>query len=119
MSLSAADAKSLAIALANKTTAESVATEINKGAQVADKQPALTHYLAGAIVATSTSQTTDFAVLLTTDKVIMVPATAGNADFITPSAAGDLGQAAVVGNLYLVIRAVATLAAAADVAADF
>ena len=34
----------------------------------------------------------------------MVPATAGNADLITIATAGDLGQAAVVGNAYLVLR---------------
>lgn len=62
--------------------------------------------VAAAIVATSTSQTTDFGVLLTTDKVVMIPATAGSADFITPSATGTLGQAAVVGNLYIVLRSV-------------
>lgn len=62
--------------------------------------------VAATIVATSTSQTTDFAALLTTDKVVMIPATAGSADFITPSATGTLGQAAVVGNLYLVLRSV-------------
>lgn len=69
-------------------------------------QSAVTTVVAAAIVATSTSQTTDFGILLTTDKVIMIPATAGSADFITPSATGTLGQSAVVGNLYLVLRAV-------------
>ena len=73
---------------------------------IAGIQSAVTTVVAAAIVATSTSQTTDFGVLLTTDKVVMIPATAGNADFITPSATGNLGQAAVVGNLYLVLRAV-------------
>ncbi len=62
--------------------------------------------VAGAIVATATSQTTDFGSLLVGDKVAMIPATAGNADFITIATAGDLGQAAVVGNLYIVLRSV-------------
>lgn len=62
--------------------------------------------VAGAIVATNVSQTTDFGSVLVGDKVAMVPATAGNADFITIATAGDLGQAAVVGNLYIVLRSV-------------
>ena len=60
--------------------------------------------IAGAIVATSVSQTTDFGSLLVGDQVLMIPATAGNADLITISVAGDLGQAAVVGNIYVVLR---------------
>ncbi len=64
------------------------------------------HYIAALIVATSVSQTTDFAALKVGDMVAMIPATAGNADAIGPIAtAGDLGQAAVVGNMYLVLRA--------------
>jgi len=73
---------------------------------VAGIEAAVTTVVAAAIVATSTSQTTDFGVLLTTDKVVMIPATAGSADFITPNATGTLGQSAIVGNLYLVLRAV-------------
>lgn len=69
--------------------------------------------IAAAIVATSTSQTTDFGALLVGDKVIMIPATSGNADFISPGVAGNLGQAAVVGNLYLVLRSLSLPAASA------
>lgn len=65
------------------------------------------HQIMGAIVATNVSQTVDFGVLAVGDLVAMIPAVAGNADFIGPIAtAGNLGQAAVVGNLYLVLRAV-------------
>jgi hypothetical protein len=60
-----------------------------------------------AIVATATSQTTDFGALKVGDQVLMIPATAGNADLITVGVAGDLGQAAVVGNIYVVLRAFA------------
>ncbi len=64
------------------------------------------HYVAAMIVASAVSQTTDFGALKVGDLVVMIPATAGNADFIGPIAtAGDLGQAAVVGNLYQVWRA--------------
>lgn len=67
--------------------------------------------VAGAIVATAVSQTTDFGSLKVGDQVLMIPATAGNADLITISVAGDLGQAAVVGNIYVVLRAFAAPAA--------
>lgn len=64
------------------------------------------HYIAAMIVATAVSQTTDFGALKVGDLVVMIPATAGSADFIGPIAvAGDVGQAAVVGNLYMVFRA--------------
>lgn len=64
------------------------------------------HYIGAMIVATSTSQTTDFGALQVGDLVVMIPATAGSADFIGPIAvAGTLGQAAVIGNLYMVFRA--------------
>lgn len=67
--------------------------------------------IAAAIVATATSQTTDFGALRVGDQVLMIPATAGNADLITITTIGDLGQAAVVGNIYLVLRAFAVPAA--------
>lgn len=64
------------------------------------------HYIAAAITATAVSQTTDFGALAVGDLVVMIPATAGNADFIGPVAtAGTLGQAAVIGNLYIALRA--------------
>lgn len=64
------------------------------------------HQIMGAIVATNVSQTVDFGAVRVGDLVAMIPAVAGNADFITIATNGDLGQAAVVGNLYLVLRAV-------------
>lgn len=57
-----------------------------------------------AIVATDVSQTTDFGALLVGDQVLMIPATAGNADLITIGTAGNLGQAATIGNIYVVLR---------------
>lgn len=61
--------------------------------------------IAGAIVATSTSTTTDFGSLQVGDRVVVIPATAGNTVFLTVATAGTLPVAAVVGSLYLVIRA--------------
>lgn len=87
-------AKVLAGALANNRVAQSLITALGS------------HRIAAMIVATSTSQTTDFGALAVGDLVVMIPATAGNADFIGPIAtAGTLGQAAVVGNLYMAFRA--------------
>ena len=59
-----------------------------------------------AIVATSTSTTTNFAALLPGDLVVHIPATAGTTSFETVVTAGTKPSAAVVGDLYLVHRAV-------------
>lgn len=63
------------------------------------------HYVAALIVATNVSQTIDFAQLAAADKVVVVPAAAGNSHFVTVATAGTLGEAAVVGSLYIVLRA--------------
>ena len=73
---------------------------------VSDRLTSYPLVVAGAIVATNVSQTVDFGTVLVGDKVAMIPATAGSADFITIATAGTLGQAAVVGNLYIVLRSV-------------
>jgi hypothetical protein len=57
------------------------------------------------IVAAHTSTTTDFAALKVGDYVAHIPATAGSADFTTVVTKGTLPEAAVVGDLYIVIRA--------------
>lgn len=64
-----------------------------------------TRRLATTIVATSTSTTTDFGALQVGDLVIAIPASAGNTIFYTVVTAGTLPAAAVIGSLYLVIRA--------------
>jgi len=96
------DVKRLSTAVTSIDAGNRIADALNVANAFASQGPVV---IAATIVATSVSQTTDFGALLTTDKVVMIPATAGNADFITPSATGNLGQAAVVGNLYLVLRA--------------
>lgn len=58
------------------------------------------------IVATSVSQTVDFASLQVGDIVMHVPATAGNSNFRAITTAGNYGAAAVVGDLYMVHRQV-------------
>lgn len=59
-----------------------------------------------AIVAAHTSTTTDFGGLVVGDLLIHIPATAGNSSFETVVTAGTKPSAAVVGDLYLVLRAV-------------
>lgn len=56
------------------------------------------------IVATAVSSTTDFGALAVGDFVVHIPATAGNAAFTKVATAGTLPVAAVVGDLYIVIR---------------
>jgi hypothetical protein len=103
MALLENDVKRLMIATSDADTGNRLADAISAGQEMA----ALTsHIVVGAITATNVSQTVDFGVLKVGDLVVMIPATAGSADFIGPVAtAGTLGQAAVVGNLYLVLRA--------------
>lgn len=87
-------AKVLAGALANNRVASALITALG-----ASMIPAV-------IVATSTSQTVDFGALKAGDKVIHIPSVAGNAAFFSIAADGSLGAAAVVGDLYVALRAV-------------
>ncbi len=57
-----------------------------------------------AVVATSTSSTTNFAALAVGDLLIHIPATAGNSSFGTVVTAGTAPAAAVVGDLYVALR---------------
>jgi hypothetical protein len=103
--------KNLLTAVASQEGGNEIATKLNQAALLAD---GATHRLVSVIIATNVSQTVDFGILRVGDQVAMIPATAGNADQIGPIAvAGTLGQAAIVGNMYLVFRSiVASLAAA-------
>lgn len=71
----------------------------------------LNYVVADVIVATSTSTTTDFASLVTGDKVLVLPVAAGTPANTTGSyfkevaTDGTLPAAAVVGNVYVVLRA--------------
>ena len=57
-----------------------------------------------AIVAAHTSATTDFSALLPGDLLVHIPAVAGNAVFESVVTAGTKPSAAVVGDLYIVLR---------------
>jgi len=59
-----------------------------------------------AIIATNVSTTIDFAALKVGDILLHIPATAGNSNFEVIATAGTKPSAAVVGDLYLVMRAV-------------
>tara|TARA_R100000406_G_scaffold81599_1_gene63420 strand:- start:2883 stop:3188 length:306 start_codon:yes stop_codon:yes gene_type:complete len=56
------------------------------------------------IKATATSTTTDFGNLKVGDLVIQIPDSAGNSHYMTVATAGTLPEAAVVDDLYVVLR---------------
>jgi hypothetical protein len=102
--------KKLIHAIGDKAVGNAVATAINNGdANAAADLVAI----AAMIVATSTSTTTDFAALAVGDKVLSIPAVAGNSIFYTVATAGTLPAAAVIGTLYVVLRAAALPTASA------
>lgn len=111
MALSLNAVKRLIHALGSRTAGNEAATAID-AASNAVAQSAST--IAATIVATSTSTTTDFASLKVGDKIAQIPAVAGNAMFETVVTAGTKPSAAVIGDLYLVIRALAATAARSD-----
>tara|TARA_B100001094_G_C18196280_1_gene811401 strand:- start:11612 stop:11929 length:318 start_codon:yes stop_codon:yes gene_type:complete len=55
------------------------------------------------IIATAVSQTTDFGSLKVGDLVVIIKPAAGEAEYKSISTAGDLGVAAVPGQLYIVL----------------
>lgn len=94
--------KRLQHALGSKAVGNEVATALNLHDAMRSQSAMV---IPMVVVATNVSQTIDFAALAVGDLVIMIPATAGNADLIGPIAvAGTLGQAAVVGNIYVAFR---------------
>ncbi|WNM70236.1 hypothetical protein [Myxococcus phage Mx1] len=76
------------------------------GGEVADAidGPGQTHFIAGAIVATSASATTNFKTLLVKDLVLEIDGKTGAVSFSTVATAGTLPAAATIGNLYVVLR---------------
>jgi hypothetical protein len=84
--------------------ATSKASAARTGA-VADVKALLSHFVVGAIVATNVSQTVDFGALAVADVIVHIPAVAGNSEFVVCATVGTLPVAAVVGDLYLVLRA--------------
>jgi hypothetical protein len=102
MPLSAKARKNLMVAVADQDAGNEIATAIDNGLAGSFEGFATVT----AVVATSTSTTTNFSGLLVGDLVMILPAVAGNAQFVTCATVGTLPQAAVVGSLYIVMRAV-------------
>lgn len=100
--------KRLGIALGSMPVGNSVADKIEAGNALAGQSG---KSVAAAIVATATSTTTDFGALKVGDLVVAIPAVAGNAYFETVATAGTKPSAAVIGDLYVVLRAFSAPAA--------
>lgn len=94
--------KRLMISTASKDAGNEVASAVNNGSAVA-AQSGWT--IKGLIVATNVSTTIDFASLVVGDKILVSPAVDGNSHFLTVAVAATLPEAAVVGSLYVVMRA--------------
>jgi len=108
--LSSDSAKSLAHALTSPSRANEAADALNKADALWSQSAKL---MAAAIVATATSTTTDFGALRVGDLLISIPAVAGNAIFETVAVIGTKPSAAVIGDLYLALRAKSAPAASA------
>lgn len=108
MPISAQETKRLMIATTSSALGNSLADAINLGEDLALQS---SHSIAAVIIATNVSATVDFAALRVGDQVLIAPAAAGNAQFVTVATLGTLPQAAVVGSLYVVLRARAVPAA--------
>lgn len=110
MSLSSDTTKRLLIALTSQSAGNEVASVLNNSSagttQTGWTTPAV-------IIATNVSTTIDFGALKVGDKVIHIPAVAGNSIFYSVVTAGTLPAAAVVGDLYQVLRALVLPAASA------
>lgn len=101
--------KRLCIALTSQADGNEVSTNLNAGSVLADQTG---FSIPLAIVATSISSTVNFGGLLVGDLVVHIPASAGNTIFYTVVTAGTLPAAAVVNDLYIVLRAYTEPAAA-------
>jgi len=100
------------IALTSQSAGNEVVSAINNGAAVAALGG---FYIPASIVATAASAVTDFGALKVGDQVIHIPAVAGNADWAAVITAGtNPDGAAVIGDLYIVLRAMPALPAAAS-----
>src|SRR5437763_266372 len=104
MALSSDTVERLMVALASRDAGVEAAQAIDAGSAQATQDPIC---MAAMIVATNVSTTIDFGALKVGDKVMMIPAVAGNSIFYSVVTAGTLPAAAVVGDMYVVIRGLA------------
>lgn len=112
MALSRNSVVRLITAMAGQSSGNEVASAINNGAAVAALGGS---YMPAVILAAHVSATTDFGALAVGDYVVHVGAAAGNAIFYTVATAGTLPAAAIVGDLYVVLRAMPALPASSAV----
>lgn len=111
MALSNDTVRRLMIALASKPAGNEVASAMNN----AINQNAQSAWsMAAVIVATSVSTTVDFAALKVGDKLVHIPAAAGNSAFESVATAGTKPSAAVIGDLYIALRAVSNPSASSS-----
>ena len=110
MALSTQLVKNLLTCVCSQDLGNELVTAVNLGKGLSDQAGAT---VAAVIVATNVSQTVDFGALAVGDRVVYIPAAAGNAHFVTVATAGTLGEAAVVGGLYVALRSTAAMRAAA------
>jgi len=106
MALSLNSIKKLLEVMTAQTEGLEVANILNV-AQTRQAQASNPWMIAAVIVAAHTSATTDFAALAVGDQLVHIPAVAGNAVFETVATAGTKPSAAVVGDLYIALRAAA------------
>lgn len=88
-------------AICDAPEANELASAVNNGNELS-KQSSWS--IPAAIVATAVSTTTDFGALKVGDKLIHIPAAAGNSAFETIATAGTKPSAAVIGDLYIALR---------------
>lgn len=112
MSLSLSTVKRLMTALASQPAGIEVADAINQGSAGASQDAIV---VPAAITATNVSTTIDFGALAVGDLLVHIPATPGNAGFEAIVTAGTKPSAAVVGDLYIVLRAFAAPASNSSV----
>lgn len=110
MSLSSDTSKKLINAMVGQRAGREVIDAINLGVAGAQQDG---WKIPAVITAAHTSTTTDFAALAVGDLVVHIPAVAGNCSFLLTATAGTLAAAAVVGDLYIVLRAFSAPAASA------
>jgi hypothetical protein len=110
MSLSTQLVKNLLTSVCSQDLGNELVTAVNTASGLAALS---SHAVVGVIVATNVSQTVDFGVLAVGDVVVYVPAAAGTTHFVTVATAGTLGEAAVVGGLYIALRSTVAMKAAA------
>ena len=87
-------AKVIAGALANNRVAQALIAALGA------------YSISGAIPATSTSTTVNFSTLQVGDWLLHIPASPGSTQFAAVTVVGTAPYAAVIGDLYLVLRAV-------------